>query len=99
MTKYKYDDACDVFGVHGMGGIVGCIMTGIFADKDVVTMSGDDTINGGWLNRNVNSVFFYPSFRISKKFFIRNFYRLSDCIYFMTLNNPILQHVLIRQSK
>ena len=56
MTKYKYDDACDVFGVHGMGGIVGCIMTGIFADKDVVTMSGDASINGGWVNRNVSSV-------------------------------------------
>ena len=37
-TKFKYDDACDVFGVHGIGGIVGCILTGIFADKTVVTM-------------------------------------------------------------
>lgn len=22
LTKYKYDDACDVFAVHGVGGIV-----------------------------------------------------------------------------
>jgi Amt family ammonium transporter len=38
LTKYKYDDACDVFGVHGVGGVVGCVLTGIFADKTVVTM-------------------------------------------------------------
>jgi hypothetical protein len=25
------DDPCDVFGVHGVCGIVGCILTGIFA--------------------------------------------------------------------
>ena len=25
VTKYKYDDACDVFAVHGVGGIVSTI--------------------------------------------------------------------------
>jgi Amt family ammonium transporter len=27
----KADDACDVFGVHGVGGIVGALLTGVFA--------------------------------------------------------------------
>jgi Amt family ammonium transporter len=27
----KADDALDVFGVHGLGGIVGAILTGVFA--------------------------------------------------------------------
>ena len=27
--KFKYDDALDAFGVHGMGGIVGSILTGV----------------------------------------------------------------------
>ncbi len=27
-----YDDSLDVFGVHGVGGIVGAILTGVFAD-------------------------------------------------------------------
>jgi ammonium transporter, Amt family len=35
-TKIKhafgYDDSLDVFGVHGVGGIVGAILTGVFAD-------------------------------------------------------------------
>jgi Amt family ammonium transporter len=30
-AKLKYDDSLDVFGVHGVGGIVGAILTGIFA--------------------------------------------------------------------
>jgi len=28
-----YDDSLDVFGVHGIGGIVGCILTGIFVSE------------------------------------------------------------------
>lgn len=39
MTKVKpffgYDDALDAFGCHGVGGIWGCIATGIFASKSV----------------------------------------------------------------
>ena len=30
-TLARVDDPCDVFGVHGVCGIVGCILTGIFA--------------------------------------------------------------------
>ena len=26
-----YDDALDAFGVHGVGGIVGALLTGVFA--------------------------------------------------------------------
>ena len=29
------DDALDVFGIHGVGGIVGAILTGVFADKAI----------------------------------------------------------------
>ena len=30
-----YDDSLDVFGVHGVGGIVGAILTGVFADAAI----------------------------------------------------------------
>ena len=30
-NKFGYDDTADVFGVHGVGGIVGAILTGVFA--------------------------------------------------------------------
>jgi Amt family ammonium transporter len=38
-TKLKramgYDDSLDVFGVHAMGGIVGALLTGVFADASL----------------------------------------------------------------
>ncbi len=44
-SKTKFDDALDVFGVHGIGGIWGAISTGIFAKS---SLSGvDGLIYGG----------------------------------------------------
>ena len=34
-AKVKYDDSLDVFGVHGIGGIIGAIATGIVADPSL----------------------------------------------------------------
>lgn len=34
-TKTRMDDALDVFACHGIGGMLGAIMTGLFATKDV----------------------------------------------------------------
>jgi Amt family ammonium transporter len=31
----KYDDALDTFGVHGVGGTIGAVLTGVFASADV----------------------------------------------------------------
>ncbi len=33
--KFKYDDALDVFGIHGSAGITGAILTGVFADPSI----------------------------------------------------------------
>ena len=35
-----YDDALDVFGIHGVAGIVGAILTGVFADPAVNESAG-----------------------------------------------------------
>jgi Amt family ammonium transporter len=32
-SKFGYDDALDVFGVHGMGGTLGALLTGVFATR------------------------------------------------------------------
>ncbi|MFZ9855953.1 MAG: ammonium transporter [Limisphaerales bacterium] len=37
-----YDDALDTFGVHGIGGTMGAIVTGIFADESVNSVLGKD---------------------------------------------------------
>ena len=47
----RYDDALDVFAVHGVGGIVGNLLTGIFAQKWVAALDGGE-IEGGWLDGN-----------------------------------------------
>ena len=32
---FKYDDSLDAFGVHGVGGFIGAILTGVFADATI----------------------------------------------------------------
>ena len=35
-----YDDSLDVFGIHGVGGIVGAVLTGVFASKAIGGTAG-----------------------------------------------------------
>lgn len=46
----KYDDAFDVFAVHGVGGVVGNILTGVFAQAKIAGLDGVTNIQGGWLD-------------------------------------------------
>jgi Amt family ammonium transporter len=41
-NKLKYDDSLDVFGIHGVGGIIGAIGTGIFSAGSLGGVKGDD---------------------------------------------------------
>jgi Amt family ammonium transporter len=41
-AKFKYDDSLDVFGIHGVGGIVGAILTGVFSAAAFGGVKGDD---------------------------------------------------------
>ncbi|HEV7229260.1 ammonium transporter [Brevundimonas sp.] len=40
----KYDDSLDAFGVHGMGGIVGALLTGVFATASINGLADGATI-------------------------------------------------------
>lgn len=46
--KFKFDDALDVWGVHGIGGVLGTILLGIFASKAVNPAGSDGLILGNW---------------------------------------------------
>lgn len=35
-NKFGYDDSLDAFGVHGVGGILGALLTGVFATRGVI---------------------------------------------------------------
>ena len=39
-----YDDSLDAFGVHGVGGIVGAILTGVFADKAINSLGENASV-------------------------------------------------------
>ena len=46
VVRGRIDDALDVFGVHGVGGIVGAILTGVFATTSVNSAGLDGLLYG-----------------------------------------------------
>ncbi len=46
-NKMKWDDAMDVWGVHGIGGVLGTILLGVFASKAINGSGADGLLNGG----------------------------------------------------
>jgi Amt family ammonium transporter len=46
-TKLGFDDSLDVFAVHGVGGILGMLATGVFASLAVNAAGADGLIYGG----------------------------------------------------
>ncbi|KAH7216059.1 ammonium transporter AmtB-like domain-containing protein [Fusarium oxysporum] len=57
-VKYKYilsvDDGLDIFAIHGIGGVIGDILTGLFATGYVPALDGvsGDAYEGGWWDGN-----------------------------------------------
>lgn len=50
---FGYDDSADSFGIHGIGGIVGSILTAVFASKNVASLDstiipGGPIMDGAW---------------------------------------------------
>ncbi len=46
-NKLRWDDALDVWGVHGVGGFIGIILLGIFATKSYNPAGADGLLAGG----------------------------------------------------
>lgn len=47
------DDALDVANVHGVGGLIGTLLTGVFAESGMAALDGITTdIRGGWIDGN-----------------------------------------------
>ena len=52
-NKFRYDDSLDAFGVHGVGGTLGALLTGVFATRAVIPNVKDPC---GLLEGNANQV-------------------------------------------
>src|ERR687888_183572 len=46
LVRGRVDDALDVFGVHGIGGMLGALATGIFATKAINPAGADGLLFG-----------------------------------------------------
>jgi Amt family ammonium transporter len=57
-NKMKWDDALDVWGVHGVGGVLGSILLGVFASKAINVAGVDGLIygNGTFLMKQIVAV-------------------------------------------
>jgi Amt family ammonium transporter len=57
--KFGYDDSLDAFGVHGAGGTLGAILTGVFATSainDGFKDSAGKVLSLGWVDGNAGQV-------------------------------------------
>ena len=56
---FGYDDALDAFGVHGAGGTIGALLTGVFATRAINPIFHDPqgrTLPVGWLDGNASQI-------------------------------------------
>jgi ammonium transporter, Amt family len=54
-ARFGYDDSLDAFGVHGAGGTIGALLTGVFATRTVNAVfvdAGGNSLPVGWLEGN-----------------------------------------------
>ncbi len=57
--KLGYDDSLDAFGVHGVGGLMGCLLTGVFATNQInsaLKLPNGSPAPLGWVDGNAAQV-------------------------------------------
>ncbi|KAF9347987.1 hypothetical protein BGX26_000559 [Mortierella sp. AD094] len=59
-SKFGFDDALDVFAVHYVGGLIGLLLTGIFAQQSIIALSyppgATNVPHGGWLDGHYKQI-------------------------------------------
>ncbi|TPX72205.1 hypothetical protein SpCBS45565_g00587 [Spizellomyces sp. 'palustris'] len=58
ITKGKIDDTLDVFAVHGVGGVIGNLLTAIFAERSIIELDTQG-VEGGWMNGNFKQLWIH----------------------------------------
>lgn len=52
MVHISYMHSFQIFASHAIGGVVGNVLTGLFAQASVAGFDGTTVIAGGWLDHN-----------------------------------------------
>ncbi|MEN6624432.1 MAG: ammonium transporter [Smithella sp.] len=98
--KLGYDDSLDAFGVHGVGGTVGTIATGFFAEKAVNAAGADGLLFGNAHQLYVQGIMWVAAivFAVIMTFII---YKIVDAIIGMRVEekNEIVGLDLTQQSE
>ncbi|MEN6487406.1 MAG: ammonia channel protein, partial [Smithella sp.] len=98
--KLGYDDSLDAFGVHGVGGTVGTIATGFFAEKAVNAAGADGLLFGSAHQLLVQSIMWIAAalFAVVMTFII---YKIVDAVIGMRVEekNEIVGLDLTQQSE
>jgi Amt family ammonium transporter len=58
-SMFQYDDSLDAFGVHGAGGTLGALLTGIFASSvinPIFKNAQGQTLASGWIEGNAHQI-------------------------------------------
>ncbi|KAG0340411.1 hypothetical protein BG004_006419 [Podila humilis] len=59
-SKYHFDDALDVFAVHYVGGLIGLLLTGVFAQQSIIGLAypvgAENVPIGGWIDGNPHQI-------------------------------------------
>src|ERR1019366_1525030 len=55
-SRFGYDDSLDAFGVHGVGGLAGALLTGVFAQKALNDAGADGALFGNLSQLAVQAV-------------------------------------------
>jgi Amt family ammonium transporter len=58
-ARFRYDDSLDAFGVHGAGGTIGALLTGVFASSAINPIFKDaqgNVIGSGMIDGNVHQL-------------------------------------------
>jgi ammonium transporter, Amt family len=56
VVRGRVDDALDVFGVHGIGGLLGALLVGVFATKAVNPAGADGLLLGNFKQLGVQAL-------------------------------------------
>ncbi|WP_110514466.1 ammonium transporter [Herpetosiphon llansteffanensis] len=56
LVRGRVDDALDVFGVHGVGGLLGALLVGVFATKSINPAGADGVLAGNWSQLGVQAL-------------------------------------------
>ena len=57
--RLGYDDSLDAFGVHGVGGVLGCLLTGVFATNQInnaLKLANGQAAPLGWVDGNAGQI-------------------------------------------